>query len=416
MDHVFAVDSGESTEEESGSTLLESGEGEGQAAAAATGPQRGRTMENKFQQALDAEHALVDQFIDHGATPAVAADEAYRIVWDENPDADLRAVKPPRGTEAERLVRDVRAARTAAGVRGRMNETARRGKLLPSAIEKAYERYEQTLRAHRAKGVSEAHAKMAAEYSAWAKLDPALLAERPEPGSAVDIKAHEEARRRLAVMSEDEKADSGLDTVGEIGEKAETHFGRAEKVLDTVAYATKLGGAKQSASMREAAGEEAGYSHTDMVYQGLTTPEGGETKIPIVGESIEAFEQMNLQIKTGVKTIPPGAVPTSTSSLVSAGFESVTGMMGGLLSGFNGAIAFVKAVQTAHSTQRPEDIARATALGAQALGSFTASAKSASGLAQTINPDVTVAVAHVVPGLDIFAASMSIISGTMGMV
>lgn len=419
MDHISPVDSGESTEEDLSPTRLESGEDGVKTAsltAASTGPLRGRTMENKFQENLAAEQSYFRDAVNQGMDVVRAAEWVYQLCWLQNPDPDLRAVRPPRETEAERLVSEIRAARTAAGVRGQMDEVAQRGNLLSPEIEKAYERYEQTLTTHKAKGVSDAHALQAAEYNAWTKLDPTLLADRPEPGSALDIKAHEQARRRIAVMSDEEKSENGLDAVGELGEKAETHFGRLEKVLDTVSYATKLGGAKQTAAMRESAGEEAGYNESDMVYQGLATPEGGETKIPIVGEQIEAFEQMNLQIKTGVKTVPPGAVPTSTSSMVSAGFESVTGMLGGLLSGFNGAIAFARAVQKAHSTQHPEDIARATAIGAQALGSFTASAKSAAGLAQTINPDVTVSVAHVVPGLDIFAASMSIVSGTMGMV
>jgi hypothetical protein len=91
-------------------------------------------------------------------------------------------------------------------------------------------------------------------------------------------------------------------------------------------------------------------------------------------------------------------------------------MISGLIGGVNGAIQFVKAVKKAHSTGNPRDILAATKVGADALAKFNSSAKSASSFATVLNPDVTVAVAHVVPGFDIMAATLGIISGTMSMV
>ena len=374
-----------------------------------------KDLDLRFKVNLEFEEKLFAQY--RTKTPvAEAATKAYDEAWMKCPDPEVRAVRPPRETEAERLVSEVKHARGEANVRGSMDEEGKRGKMLPKHVEQLYEEFEARIANEIKGGKSKEQAEVVAQFEVWAKAKPELLADRPKPGSGVDKQAREDARRRLAVMPTSVKKENGLEEAQEAGEKVEGAFGKAEKVLGVVSWAAKVGGSKTTASMRESFGEEKGFDDKQMVSEGLTTPEGGETKIPIVGEDIEAIEQAKLQVSKGVKTIPPGEVPTSVASKVGEGFGVVTEMLSGLIGGVNGAINFARAVQKAHSTGNPRDILAATKIGADALGQFNSSAKSTAGLAQLINPDVTVAVAHVVPGLDILAASLSIVSGTMSMV
>ena len=200
-------------------------------------------------------------------------------------------------------------ARGEANVRGSMDEEGKRGKMLPKHVEQLYEEFEARIANEIKGGKSKEQAEVVAQFEVWAKAKPELLAHRPKPGSGVDKQAREDARRRLAVMPTSVKKENGLEEAQEAGEKVEGAFGKAEKVLGVVSWAAKVGGSKTTASMRESFGEEKGFDDKQMVSEGLTTPEGGETKIPIVGEDIEAIEQAKLQVSKGVKTIPPGEVP-----------------------------------------------------------------------------------------------------------
>ncbi len=288
--------------------------------------------------------------------------------------------------------------------------------MLPKEVERLYEKFEATIASEIKAGKSAAEAEISAQWSVWAKADPQLLGQRPQPGSAVDIQARKDARERLRVMPDEEEKESVLGRVGEWGEKAEGLLGMAEPVLNVASWATGVGGAGATAKMRDKDADDKKYSPTDAVQQGLSEPTGGETFIPIIGEPIKTIEQAKLQSGTGVKKVLPGEVPTSMASKVGEGFGVVTEMMTGLVGGINGAIKFVEAVEKAHSTKNPRDIAVASKIGADALNSFTGSAKSSAGLAQLINPGIIANVAQVVPGLDILSASLRIISGTMSMV
>ena len=370
-------------------------------------------LNNQFQEALDEEQAIFDDLVSGGVDEEKAADSAYTMVWLDTQDQAMRAVRPPRETAAERLTSAVRGAVTEAKVRASMNELAVRGKMLPKEIERLYERFEATIASEIKAGKSATEAEVSAQWSVWAKADPKLLGQRPQPGSPVDTKAREDARIRLRVMPAEEKAGL-LGRAGELGETAEGRFGKAEPVLSVASWAIGAAGAGTTTKMREAAGD--GESRHDMVKDGLLEPSGGETLIPIIGGPIKDIQQAKLQVSTDVRKVPPGAVPTSMASKVGEGFGVVTEMMGGLLGGINGAINFANAVRKAHSTKNPRDIAKATEIGANALNLFTGSAKSTAGLAQLINPGITASVAQVVPGLDILSASLRIVSGTMSMV
>jgi hypothetical protein len=369
-------------------------------------------LDRRFHQNLEREQTFYKIGLKH-LPEDEAAQEAYELAWLHTADPELRAVRPNRESEAERLVRQVRQARTAANVRDSMNEIGTRGKLLPKGVERLYEKFEALIRVLVKKGTPEADAEISAEWEVWAQADPQDLAARPRPGSPVDKQAREDARRRLAVLPSEAKG-SALGAAQELGENVESKVGKAESILGVVAWATETAGTRETTSMREDAGD--GFDDQKMVFEGLLEPTGGETMIPIIGGQIKAFEQAGMQTQTGVKKVPPGAVPTSTTSKIGEGFGVVTEMMTGLVGGVNGAIKFARAVQKAHSTKNPRDILLATKVGADALNAFNSSAKSTAGLAQLITPSITVSVASVVPGLNILSGCLRVISGTMGMV
>lgn len=378
-------------------------------------------LDVRFKDHLDREESVRQQILAGGLlSEEEAADWAYQQVWMKSTDAEIRAARPPRETAAERLVSDVKKYRTAAGVRENMAAGARRGTLLPKALEELYEKFVVVFDGELKAGKTKTEAELTATATVWTKENLKGLPERPKTGSPLDRQAREDARRRVAVMGAPEKGENGLDTLSAVGEKIQSGYEKVAPVLNTVGVIAGAVGLNASVDMRNAdsaAGGFAGNAYQE--YKSGNTSEGNqatELLANVGGADIQQIMQTHQQVELGVRQVDLGAVSSSTTTLVGQGFGAVTSMLGDIISGANGAIVFVKAVQKAHSTGDPQDIAAAARVGADALASFNSSAKSAATFATVLNPDVTTAVAHVVPGLDIAAAALGIISGTMSMV
>jgi hypothetical protein len=375
----------------------------------------------RFENYLDKEAAAYRWLVGQGGVPEEeAADEAYELVWMKSQDPEMRAVRPPRETAAERLVSGAKRYRADAGQRQNINATAQRGMLLPKAMEELYEKFVVVFDAELKAGKSAAEAEMTAAAAVWTAENLKGLKDRPEADSPIDRQAREEARRRVRVMGPPEKAEKGLDRLSAIGEKVQGGFETAAPVLNMVSVVANAAGLNQSIDMRNADSAKAGFAgDARQEYQSGNTSEGNQATelfANVGGSDIQQIMQTHQQVELGVKRVDLGAVSNSTSTLVGQGFGAVTSMLGEIIAGANGAIVFVKAVQKAHSTGDPHDIAAAAKVGADALSSFNSSAKSAATFATVLDPGVTAAVAHVVPGLDIAAATLGIISGTMSMV
>lgn len=376
-------------------------------------------LDERFQDHLHRESLMRTRLVRRGVLEEEAADRAYQQVWMNSTDDEIRAVRPPRETAAERLVSEVTKFRTGAGNRQNMNASAERGTLLPKAMEELYERFVVVFDSEVKAGKSESDAELTAASTVWTTENLKGLSDRPKTGSPLDLQARDDARRRVRVMGAPE-GEKGLDKLSAIGQKVQGGFDTVAPVLNLVSAVTNAGGLNQSVDMRNADSAAAGFAGNDyMEYKSGNTSEGNqatELLANVGGADIQQIMQTHQQVELGVKRVDLGAVSNSTTTLVGQGFGAVTSMLGDIISGANGAIVFVKAVQKAHSTGDPHDIAAAARVGADALASFNSSAKSASTFATVLNPDVTTAVAHVVPGLDIAAAALGIISGTMSMV
>lgn len=85
-------------------------------------------LNRRFEAALQAEKNLFDTLVESLGADA-ARDRAYQTVWLDTEDAQLRAVRPPRETAAERLTSDVRKMRTNANVRATAKEQAKQQRL-----------------------------------------------------------------------------------------------------------------------------------------------------------------------------------------------------------------------------------------------------------------------------------------------
>lgn len=408
-------------------------------------------FDKRFKDHLDREAAERQLMIDSALmSEDQAAEYAYDKVWMKSSDPEVRAARPPRETAAERLVSDVKKFRTAAGVRESMLAGAQRGTLLPKAMEELYEKfvviYDKELKATKSEAKAEA-----AAAAVWTEKNLKGLPERPKVGSSLDKQAREDARRRVSVLGPP-KADArgatgpadsavvaqagtsaaskpedtrgkgakALDALSAVGEKIQSGYETVAPVLNTVGAIASAVGLNESVDMRNADSAAAGFAGDSyQEYKSGNTAEGNqatELLASVGGADVQQIMQTDKQYELGVRQVDFGAVSTSTTTLVGQGFGAVTSMLGDIIAGANGAIVFVKSVQKAHSTGDPHDIAAAAKVGADALASFNASAKSAATFATVLDPGVTTAVAHVVPGLDIAAAALGIISGTMSMV
>jgi hypothetical protein len=364
-------------------------------------------LNQRFAAALAAEKNLFDTLVEAKGEEA-ARDIAYRTIWMDTDDQELRAVRPPRETAAERLVRGVKQMRTDGNVRQSVIDDNQRGTMLSKSVELVYETF--VVEVDRLMGppdnLSLAEAEAEATKTVWdLKSNAAAKKKRPAPGSALDEHAKKEARQRQNLNPTPPKKAKGLDKAIET----------TDDVAGYVGYGTKATGLTSMAL------NQAGKKETKELQKGLTSPTGAsggvEEKIPGgVGSFAKSINQAKYRVEHGQKDDAPEKVlPKSVETQAGEGIGITTNILTDLLSGVQGLFRFAKSVQTAHTDRTPSNIMKATKASADALSVVAKTGKDAAELAKFIDPGVTTAVGSVIPGFNIFISVMSIISNAMTM-
>ncbi|WP_448071464.1 eCIS core domain-containing protein [Georgenia yuyongxinii] len=361
-----------------------------------SGPGSGTKMQELnvlFEDALRYERFQLDELAaEHTGDPewtdARIADEAYRLTWLEGSFAErLKPVRPPRETAAERLVIDVRQARTAASVRVSMNEAAKRGTLLPEDVENKYEEYvlavDLALRDIPDLDLETAEAR--AEALVWATAPAKVRKARPARGSALDKAAVREARARVPLQ-----ARTAPPPILEGAEQTQADVG---KVTGKVGTALTVGGLANNA-------------YGAIANQVDKKPDTEET---------ENVKKASFWDKLSGKATKPDPEPEDPriTQTVKKGIGSVLSIFGSLRTTVEQAMKFAVSVQRTYEDPRPRPALAAAKAGADGLNALVAGARSTAQLAATISPAVSGAVAQVVPGLNIAAAALNIVSSAV---
>lgn len=364
-------------------------------------------LNKRFAAALIAEKNLFDTLVEAKGEDA-ARDIAYRTIWMDTDDKELRAVRPPRETAAERLVRGVKQMRTEGNVRQSVLDDNQRGTMLSKSVELVYETF--VVEVDRLMGppdnLSLADAEADATKTVWdLKSNAGAKKKRPTPGSPIDEQAKKEARQRQHLNPSPPEKKKGLD-----------------KALDTMGTVDTVAGLGTKATGITSFGlAQAGKSETKELQKGLKEPTGAtggvEEKIPGgVGAFAKSINQAKYRVDNGKKDdSPEKALPKSVETKASEGIGVTTDILTDLLSGVQGLFRFAKSVETAHTDRTPSNIMKATKASADALAVVAKTGKDAAELAKFIDPGVTTAVGSVIPGFNIFISVMSIISNSMTM-
>ncbi|MEO7125111.1 MAG: DUF4157 domain-containing protein [Nakamurella sp.] len=362
----------------------------------------------RFATTLTMEKKLFDTLVGSGMDEEAARDQAYREIWMETGDKELRAVRPPRETAAERLVSGVKQMRGDANVRNAILADNQRGTMLSKGVELVYETF--VVEVDRLMGppdsLSLADAETQATQTVWdIQSNTAAKAKRPKQGSPVDAQAKRDARKRQQLNPNPPEKREALDKAIDSTDKIGGYAGYGEKATGITSSALK----------------QAGKSETSSLQKGLTEPDGStggiEEKIPGgAGSLIKSINQAKFRVAHNQEADKPEKIlPTSVETQASEGIGHSTGILMDLLSGVQAMMRFAQSVQAAHTDRSPANILKATKAGADALAVVARTGRDAAGLAKFINPGVTSSVASVIPGFNIFIAVMSIISNSMTM-
>lgn len=368
-------------------------------------------LNKRFADALAAEKNLYETLLEAKGEEA-ARDIAYKTIWMDTKDAELRAVRPPRETAAERLVRGVRQMRTQGNVRNDVIGDNQRGSMLSKGVEMVYEAFvmeiDRILATADDKGkyptVEEAEAQ--ATIAVWdIKQNQMAKKKRPPVGEALDLQAKKEARQRLKLNPVPKPKSKGLDKAIETTDTIQNYTGYGTKATGLTSFALGQAGKKETSRLQEGLKEPTGASG------------GIEEKIPGgIGSFAKSINQSKFRVEHGKKDDSPEKVlPKSIETQASEGIGHTTGILTDLLTGAQSLFRFAKSVQTAHTDSTPSNIMKATKASADALSVIAKTGKDAAELAKFIDPGVTNAVSSVIPGFNIFISVMSIISNSMTM-
>jgi hypothetical protein len=361
----------------------------------------------RFEAALAAEKNLFAMLVESLGEDE-ARDRAYTQTWLDTTDPELRAIRPPRETAAERLTRDVRQARTGANVRQSTIDANQRGTMLSKSVELVYEAF--VVEVDRLMGepdnLSLTEAETQAQKNVWdIPANATAKGKRPPAGSPLDAQAKKDARQRQQLNPTPPQKLPGLDNAIDKTGTAAPYVGAGEKAL---------GGLSKILDM-------AGKKETDKLQEGLVAPTeatgGLEQKIPgPVGGFVKSVEDSVSRVKKGkFKDDDERVLPKSVETKAGEGISTSTSILSDLFSTAQALMRFAQAVQKAHADRSPRNVMAATKASADALSAITKTASSTANLAKFIDPGVTSAVGSVIPGFNIFISVMSMISNAMTM-
>ena len=368
-------------------------------------------VQRKFEDALQSEKAAVAHLVqEHAGDPSWTderiADQAYRETWLEGPHAvDLVHVRPPRETAAERLVIDVRRARTAANVRTMVNDEAAArtagasvmGTLLPPEVEAVYESYVSHVDAAMTADPTLDPLTAAAQGEAvvWATTVAKVRSKRPPQGSPLDLAAIDQARERLGLRQP--AAPDDRDTLT----KAQDTVGTAAGYAGTGSTVAGLLVSAGSALVEDPEkAKEPEKEKTGLVAKGVS-------KLPLHSEITGAQKQ----VAAGQRSKPSD--PLTTKDNVIAGITSVREIATGLIGAVQSAIKFAKATKRAYEDPDPRKALAAAKAGIDGLKGLNSTARSTANLAKAISPSVTESVGKVIPGFNIAGAALTVVSNAI---
>lgn len=389
-------------------------------------------MHQRFEKALLREQEVFNQLKAKklGGSDEKRAEIAYDQVW-KGEFNDLKAVRPPRETAAERLVIQVRQARN----EGEMANSAAdeekavlKVKMLPKDVEAAYER----MVTHR-NGLMKADPKRSevlAQDEAYELIkkgmpvkDQALL---PPKDGALDQAAFAAAEGRVAARDKQAKRDAAtieenlmlLDPAKRAG--AEKKPEATSETLDTVKGVGKGVGLGKTI-INGAGGGIAGLvgSKQDKKLradQGVVKNKEFTTYVPGfidqgTGEAVRSGMRADKQLATGQRAFKEQSLPQSDATKAKFGIGQVTGILSGLMTAVESAFQMVKSAEAAWTTKDPYEALKATKAGAVGLDGLVSVAKNSADLAKLIDSGVSEGVKQVIPGLDIAASALAMVRG-----
>ncbi len=388
-------------------------------------------LHKQFEQALQREIAVFTELQDNklGGSDEKRAELAYTQVWvKEFPQ--LTSVAPPRGTAAERLVIQVRHSRTGAGAGAAaesVDAATLKVKMLPKAVEEAYDRmvtHRQDLLA-KDPTASEALAQDEAWDTVRKGMAPKDLLGFPPKDGPLDMAAWQQAEKRVGARAMQKQRDAasieaslallpetqrtgdqpeapGLKATETVG-TAEKYVGLGKTGVNTVGGGIAgLVGSKQDKGLREA--------------QGITKDKEFTTHLPGavdqgVGEAVRQGQRADKQLSSGQREWKDQSLPQGDGSKAKDGIGQVTGILSGLMTAVSSAFQMVDSIEKSWDAKDPYEGLKAAKAGATGLDGLVTVAKSSANLAKLIDSGVSEGVKQVVPGLDIAASALGMVRG-----
>ena len=396
----------------------------------------GARMDDKykrFEEALAREQEVFDELTAKGGADEKSAATAYEQVW-RGEYKDLGSLAPPRETAAERLVIQVRQARTGAEVDVSASDAEKavlKVRMLPKEVESAYERmvtHRNDLMKADPKRI-ESLAQDEAYELVKKQLPPKEAAKLPPKDGPLDQAAFAAAEGRVAARDKQAKrdattieqnlmlldpakrgggdkqkaptvSDDTMGTVTDVGSKV----GLGKTVVNAVGGGIAgLVGTQQDKGLRAEQGIV--KESTNLVPSAPSAVDQGLTEL------INTSGQTHKHLQTGQRSLTSQSLPQSDATKAKLGIGQVTGILTGLMTAVDSAFQMVKSAEQAWTTKDPYEALKATKAGAVGLDGLVSVAKSSADLAKLIDSGVSEGVKQVIPGLDIAASALAMVRG-----
>ncbi|WP_164479156.1 DUF4157 domain-containing protein [Nakamurella antarctica] len=338
-------------------------------------------------------------------------DKAYEYVWLKQANSEMRALRPPRETAAERLTAAVRKARNLDRVDDAVRADTKHGQLLSKRVERVYDEYVTELARLTAANIDDPNPQpedvleQHAEILTWGKVtDKATLKNRPTDGAIVEAALRDARKRTNISLAPVKKTGSGLETATDIVDQGRSIAGG---VLNGASLPIQGALKKVGTPKDKKLQLKAGFTATE--------PAPLEEKIPIIGGLAKAINSSKKRVDDGQAHDKVVVKPVSVETQASLGFGSATSIFTGLISSVSGIMKMAKAIQTAHGERTPRNIMRAAKACAEGASSVAGVGRSSAELAKAISPGITASVGSVIPGFNIFITVMSIVRNALSL-
>ncbi|WP_186812635.1 eCIS core domain-containing protein [Cellulomonas composti] len=375
-----------------------------------------------------------------GTSDAKRAEMAYhQVFFDEFPA--LTSVRPPRETEAERLVAQVRQVRSGAeaGERATAEDKATvKDRMLPKAVEVVYDRM-ATKAAELLKAdpeLGEVLAQDAARKAVLPSVEAKTQGLMPKADGPLDQAGWEAAGDRLAARTRQAARDqaaveanlmlldpsqrggatpstpgekSGLESAQETMGDVQKYTGWASKGVNTVVG----GGLKQGGKDKDKALKDQAQAQGKLT--GDADPTGVLPKqVDVLGlnDTVVSGKKAHIQLGRNQRDWnDKKEAPKSDETKAATGIASVTSVIKSLMGAVDNAMAMAGSIKSSWETKDPYEGLKAAKAGSSALSGLVDAAKSTANLAKTIDSGVSDGVKSVIPGLDIATSALAMVRG-----